>query len=72
VRSLDENLLILVPGVGTQGGAARDAFTCASNCHGENALIAISRSIIFASPLASFEVAASEAVEAAAEATWID
>jgi orotidine-5'-phosphate decarboxylase len=60
IRALDERLLILVPGVGEQGGSARVVMRTASNFEGENALINVSRSVIHASVGADFADAARE------------
>ena len=69
VRAIDENLLLLVPGVGAQGGSASAAHRIASNGRGENALITMSRSILYASPGEDFENAAAAAARDAAAQT---
>jgi orotidine-5'-phosphate decarboxylase len=70
VRALSEELLLLVPGVGAQGGAAADAFREASNATGEYALINVSRAVIHASSGAEFAEAALAAATRYAQETW--
>ncbi len=49
VRALSEDLLLLMPGIGAQGGDAASAFRRGSNSSGDNAVVAVSRDIIYAS-----------------------
>lgn len=50
VRAESEEVMLLVPGAGAQGGDAATAYQAGSNRKGENALINISRQVLFASP----------------------
>jgi orotidine-5'-phosphate decarboxylase len=50
VRSLSSDVILLVPGVGAQGATADQALQLGANDAGENALIAVSRQILCASP----------------------
>lgn len=61
VRARSEKTLLLVPGVGTQGGQAYESVRVAANAHGENALIAVSRNILYASSGEDFAEAAARA-----------
>jgi orotidine-5'-phosphate decarboxylase len=63
IRALNEETLLLVPGVGAQGADAEVA-RVASNRGGLNALITVSRQILFASAGADFASAAQERAEA--------
>jgi orotidine-5'-phosphate decarboxylase len=49
VRGLSEDVLLLVPGVGAQGATVETARRFGSNKKGENAVISVSRDILFAS-----------------------
>lgn len=66
VRDLSQSVLLLVPGVGAQGARAGETHATASNDHGENALITMSRDILYASAGSDFAEAASRAAEQAA------
>lgn len=63
VRALGEDLVLLVPGVGAQGANASEALQAGANAHGQNALIAVSRDILYASSGADFADAARVAAE---------
>jgi orotidine-5'-phosphate decarboxylase len=63
LRGLNPNVVLLVPGVGAQGAEPEITFRLASNGAGENALIAVSRAIIFASSEAGYAAAAARAAE---------
>jgi len=58
VRSIVGEMPILVPGIGAQGGDAKTAFNAAKNKAGTGVLMAVSRSIIYASPGADYADAA--------------
>jgi orotidine-5'-phosphate decarboxylase len=50
VRSIvGDEMALLVPGVGTQGGDLAEAVRAAANSHGENAIITVSRGVLYAS-----------------------
>ena len=49
VRTLVKDLPILIPGIGLQGGDAREAYANGKNSHGEGVLIAVGRSILYKS-----------------------
>jgi orotidine-5'-phosphate decarboxylase len=49
VRSLSEDLLLLLPGVGAQGADAAIALNLGANRAGQNAIISVSREILFVS-----------------------
>jgi orotidine-5'-phosphate decarboxylase len=70
IRALSEELLILVPGVGAQGGSAAEAVRVAANAEGANALINASRSIIHASADTDFAAEAHVAASRLARETW--
>jgi orotidine-5'-phosphate decarboxylase len=63
VRALSEAALLLVPGVGAQGADADVAYALASNAERENALIAVSRQILHASPSETFDQSARQVAE---------
>jgi orotidine-5'-phosphate decarboxylase len=64
VRRLSQDTLILLPGVGAQGGQVHEALAAGANRSGDNALVAVSRSILYASPGPDFQDAARQAAEA--------
>lgn len=70
VRGLSEETLLLVPGVGSQGADAEEAYALAANSSGENALIAVSRQIIHASADEEFDRAARRAAQHVLEEMW--
>jgi orotidine-5'-phosphate decarboxylase len=70
VRSLSEDVLLLVPGVGAQGASAGEAVALGANACGENALISISREILYASSGRDYAAAAGERAEARAAESW--
>jgi orotidine-5'-phosphate decarboxylase len=70
VRRLDEQVLILAPGVGAQGAAALDAVRIGGNTAGENLLASVSRDILYASSDASFTDSARAVAQKWAAETW--
>lgn len=70
VRDLSGETILLVPGVGAQGASAVQAVKLGANAQGDNALIAVSRQILYASGEAAYPQAAGEAAEELAAATW--
>lgn len=63
VRKIVNDMPILIPGVGAQGGDAKESFTRGKNKEGTGVLIAAGRSIIYASHGADFAEAARKEVE---------
>jgi len=49
VRKIVGDMPILIPGVGTQGGSAREAYAAGKNKNGTGVIIAVGRSVIYAS-----------------------
>ena len=49
IRSLCPDMPILIPGVGSQGGDLEASVTAGVDIHGERAILAVSRSILYAS-----------------------
>jgi orotidine-5'-phosphate decarboxylase len=72
VRALSQDVILLMPGIGAQGAEASTSVRAGSNAEGNNALAAVSREIIFASPGTDFPDAAAAAAERFAAATWLD
>jgi orotidine 5'-phosphate decarboxylase subfamily 2 len=72
VRALSPERLILVPGVGAQGARGNEAIACGANEEGRNALVAVSRQILYASPDRDYPAAARGAVERLARELWKD
>jgi orotidine 5'-phosphate decarboxylase subfamily 2 len=70
VRALDDNLLILSPGVGAQGATVEDALTNGSSLSGGNLLIAISREIMRASSGRDYAEAARSVAALRAAESW--
>lgn len=66
VRRAAPQTLFLVPGSGVQGGSAEEAMRAA----GENALLAVSRDILYASSGSDFSLAARESAQRLARQTW--
>ncbi|MBI4066996.1 orotidine-5'-phosphate decarboxylase [Candidatus Gottesmanbacteria bacterium] len=54
VRRIAKNLIILIPGIGIQGGKVEDVVKAGVDANGQNAIINSSRGIIFASSEADF------------------
>lgn len=71
VRSLSNELLLLLPGVGAQGAGAREALALGANSAGENGLANVSRQIMHASSREDFAARAADAARRYAEETWI-
>jgi orotidine-5'-phosphate decarboxylase len=64
IRAIAPRTPLLIPGVGAQGGALEEAFTAGIDADGGNALISVSRSVLYASSGADFaEVARREVRE---------
>ncbi|OGO74300.1 MAG: orotidine 5'-phosphate decarboxylase [Chloroflexi bacterium RIFCSPLOWO2_12_FULL_71_12] len=61
LRALAPDRLFLMPGVGAQGGGARDAVRAALDARGGGVLPAASRSVLYASDGADFDLAAGRA-----------
>lgn len=70
VRQLNDDAMFLVPGVGAQGASAREAVAAGANASGHNALINVSRDIMYASTGDDFAEAAAHAAERLASETW--
>jgi orotidine-5'-phosphate decarboxylase len=60
VRALSDDLLLLLPGVGAQGADPGTTVRLGGNASGDNALISVSRDIVFASAGMDFAEAARE------------
>lgn len=71
VRTLSDDVVILMPGVGAQGATAPEAMTRGANARGENALCAVSRQILQASPGPDYAGAAARAARELARETWV-
>jgi orotidine-5'-phosphate decarboxylase len=71
VRALSADVILLVPGVGAQGAKAADAVRAGANDQGKNALITVSREVMYASSLADFATAARDAAYERATETWL-
>ena len=69
VRALDEDRVLLVPGIGEQGGDPLLATRAAANRQGENALVSASRQVAFASRGKDFARAAERAARVLAMQT---
>ena len=70
VRALSEQVLLLVPGVGAQGAETRATLSLAANRIGDNAIVPISREIMYASGGADFAQAARSVAAARAVELW--
>jgi orotidine-5'-phosphate decarboxylase len=71
VRALSSSVLILAPGVGSQGASAAEASALGANPDGDNLLANVSRSVLYASTGTDFAAAAARvSVQLAAE-TWL-
>jgi len=53
-----DEMVLLVPGIGAQGGDLDRAWKAAANSSGERAIIAVSRSVLYASEGENFAEAA--------------
>lgn len=71
VRTLSNDLLLLMPGIGAQGATAAESIRCGGNDTGQNALASVSREIIFASGGADFAEAAQRSATRLKEETWL-
>jgi len=60
VRSICPDMCLLIPGVGAQGGDLASAVGCGADARGENAIINVSRQILYASRGNDFARAARE------------
>ncbi|MGH2447149.1 MAG: orotidine-5'-phosphate decarboxylase [Chloroflexota bacterium] len=72
VRALSEDVVLLIPGVGAQGAKAQDAVGLGANRLGQNALISVSRHILYASAGIDFAEAAARSAAALAAETWLE
>lgn len=72
VRALSEDVLLLVPGVGAQGAQAAAALQAGGNRSGDNAIVPVSRDILYASSGADFAEAARNASERRARELWLE
>jgi orotidine-5'-phosphate decarboxylase len=70
VRDLSEEALLLVPGVGAQGAEANTALRLGGNHRGDNAIIPMSREILYASSGHDFARAARAATSKHAHEVW--
>lgn len=71
VRALSRDVIILVPGVGAQGGSAAEAVRAGANDCGQNALVAVSRAVLYASSQSDFAIAARDVASQRAAETWL-
>jgi orotidine-5'-phosphate decarboxylase len=72
VRELSAEVLLLVPGVGTQGAQAATALQLGANKTGDNAIVPVSREILYASPGTDFATAARIATAKRAQDLWME
>jgi len=72
VRGISQDVLLLLPGVGAQGAAARETVSVAANRRGDNALLPVSRQIMYASSGEDYAKRAADAAQELAAATWLD
>lgn len=72
VRALSEDVLLLVPGVGAQGAQATAALQLGGNRAGDNAIVPVSRDILYASASADFAEAARSATQRRARELWLE
>jgi orotidine 5'-phosphate decarboxylase subfamily 2 len=70
VRALSEEVIILGPGIGSQGAQITEALAAGANTRGDNLLLAASRSIAFASRSRDYVESARAAAEKAATESW--
>jgi orotidine-5'-phosphate decarboxylase len=68
VRHIAPHTLLLVPGVGVQGGSVSSVMEAA----GKNVLVAVSRDILYASRAADYAGAARRKAAALARETWVE
>jgi orotidine-5'-phosphate decarboxylase len=71
VRALSQDALLLVPGVGAQGAQAVTALQVGGNKTGDNAIVPVSREILYASSGTDFAAAARAATEKRARDLWM-
>jgi len=71
VRSLSSSALILAPGIGTQGASTAEAMAVGANLDGDNLLVNVSRSILYASSDRDFAAAAGRRAAQIAAETWL-
>jgi orotidine-5'-phosphate decarboxylase len=72
VRNLSSQAVLLLVGVGAQGGTVGDALNVGASEHGQNALVGVSREILYASSDATFAKAARTAAEHYAQQAWLE
>jgi orotidine-5'-phosphate decarboxylase len=63
IRQNHPDMLLLIPGIGTQGGDLASAVRYGTDAHGRKALISSTRQIIYASPEKDFAQAARQAAQ---------
>jgi orotidine-5'-phosphate decarboxylase len=61
IREMVDDMPILIPGVGAQGGSVKDCVTAGADKNGQRAIINSSRAIIYADPSENFAKAARDA-----------
>ncbi|PZR98750.1 MAG: orotidine-5'-phosphate decarboxylase [Chloroflexi bacterium] len=71
IRSDFPNALLLLPGVGVQGAGAHASAVAAAGDDGQQALISVSRQILYASSGRDFAEAAAREARALAAETWL-
>ncbi len=69
VRALCEDVILLMPGVGAQGASVREAIDAGANEARRNALVSVSRQVIFASRSTDYPLAAARAARSLAAQT---
>jgi len=69
VRALGEDVILLMPGVGAQGASVREAIDAGANGSRRNALVSVSRQVIFASRSTNYPLAAARAARSLAAQT---
>lgn len=58
IRELCPDMLLLIPGIGSQGGDLASVVKCGLDAHGEKAIVTVSRQILYASRESDFAEAA--------------
>ncbi len=69
VRELGEDVIFLMPGVGAQGASVREAIDAGANGSGRNALVSVSRQVLFASSSTDYALAAARGARSLAAQT---
>jgi orotidine-5'-phosphate decarboxylase len=70
VRALDDDVILLAPGVGAQGATAAEAIAAGGSRKGDNVLASVSRDILYASRGADYSQAAAESARRWAAESW--